>query len=110
MVFQVFAKEDCPTCQKAQGILNRLGVNARVRYVDGPKATPDNVAALAWYDWVDKMPLVVVTDEPSGTVLQRWDGRSIAGRWMPVVQDWLAGRGEPVSSPHEPDKGQAVED
>lgn len=92
MIFQVFAKENCPTCRKAQDVLSRLGVTTRVRYVDGPQATPDNVAALAWFDWVDKMPLVVVTDESRDHVIQRWDGNSIAGRWLPVVRDWLKGQ------------------
>lgn len=88
LTFQVFAKEDCPICQKAQSILTRLGVRADVRYVDGPKATAENVAAFAWHDWVDKMPLVVVTEDEEE--LQRWDGNTIAGRWMPVVQEWIA--------------------
>ncbi|MFO7675456.1 MAG: glutaredoxin domain-containing protein [bacterium] len=91
MIFQLFAKENCPTCQKAQAVLRRLGVTPQVRYVDGPQATPDNVAEFAWHDWVDKMPLVIVTDDAAGDVVQRWDGNSVAGRWFPVVQEWLAG-------------------
>ena len=98
MVFQIFAKENCPTCRKAQDVLSRLGVPAQVRYVDGPRATPENVAALAWHDWVDKMPLVLVTEEtgangPAGQtekVIQRWDGSSIADRWFTVVRDWVS--------------------
>lgn len=96
MIFQVFAKTDCPTCRKAQDVLSRLGVNARVRYVDGPAATPDNVAAFAWHDWVDKMPLVIVTDDAGDDVLQRWDGNSIADRWLPVVREWLSGHDRPA--------------
>lgn len=96
MLFQIFAKENCPTCQKAQDVLSRLKVPTEVRYVDGPQATPDNVAALAWHDWVDKMPLVLVTDDAQ-EVVQRWDGSSIADRWFTVVRDWVSANDVPQS-------------
>lgn len=60
----------------------------RVRYVEGPQATAENIADFAWYDWTDKMPLVVVTEHDR--VLARWDGRHIEGRWMPEVQAWIS--------------------
>ncbi len=88
LTFQVFAKEDCSLCQKAQGVLTRLGIEPQVRYVEGPRATPENIADFAWFDWVDKMPLVVVTQDDR--VLARWDGTNVSGRWMPVVEEWLA--------------------
>jgi hypothetical protein len=64
-----------------------VGVNATVRYVDGPHATPENLADFAWYDWTDKPPLVVVTEGES--VLARWDGKDIQAAWMPQVRQWL---------------------
>ena len=87
MTFQVFAKENCVLCAKAQAVLSRLDVSTEVRYVEGAAATPENIADFAWYDWADKMPLVVVTD--GRTVLRRWDGSHIEGRWLPEVRDWL---------------------
>ncbi|MFO7639472.1 MAG: glutaredoxin domain-containing protein [bacterium] len=98
MTFQVFAKENCPSCRKAQHILRRLEVPTEVRYVDGPEATPENVAALAWHDWVDKMPLVLVTDDASEEVVQRWDGQQVTSRnsWLVTVRDWLAAHGRPA--------------
>jgi hypothetical protein len=60
-----------------------------VRYVEGSRATTDNVADFAWYDWVDKLPLVVVTQ--GDRVLARWDGNKVGARWMPVVEEWLSG-------------------
>ncbi len=91
LTFQVFAKENCPVCKKAQGVLTRLGVDMAVRYVEGPKATPENVADFAWYDWADVMPLVVATE--GERALKRWNGKDISDKehaWMPEVQNWLA--------------------
>ncbi|OYD14965.1 hypothetical protein CH330_06985 [candidate division WOR-3 bacterium JGI_Cruoil_03_51_56] len=88
LTFRVFAKENCPVCRKAQGVLARLGVNMVVRYVEGSKATSDNIADFAWFDWTDKAPLIVVTE--GDRVLKRWDGTNVAGRWMPEVKEWLA--------------------
>ena len=88
MTFQVFAKEECVLCRKAQGVLARLHVDTQVRYVDGSGATPENVADFAWYDWADKMPLVVVTE--GERVLQKWNGSNVEGRWLPEVRKWLA--------------------
>uniref|UniRef100_A0A7C4CB56 Glutaredoxin domain-containing protein n=1 Tax=candidate division WOR-3 bacterium TaxID=2052148 RepID=A0A7C4CB56_UNCW3 len=90
MEFQVFARENCEICTKAQGVLKRLGIEALVRYVDGPNANPENVADLAWLDWVDKPPLVVVTE--GERVVKRWDGSEIADEsrsWMQTVRGWL---------------------
>lgn len=88
MTFQVFAKENCRLCRKAREILARLPVETEVRYVDGPDATPENVADFAWHDWVDKMPLVVAFD--GDRVLERWDGSRIERRWLPEIRGWLA--------------------
>lgn len=91
MTFQIFAKADCSLCRKAQGVLARLKVEPVVRYVDGPDATSDNVADFAWFDWVDKMPLVIVVEDDQ--VVARWDGTSVGSReapWTPVVKEWLA--------------------
>lgn len=90
MEFLVFARENCDICVKAQGVLKRLGIDALIRYVDGPNASPENVADLAWYDWVDKSPLVVVKE--GERVLKRWDGSEIADEsrsWMQAVRGWL---------------------
>jgi hypothetical protein len=59
-----------------------------VRYVDGPEATPENVADFAWYDWVDKMPLVVALD--GSKVVGRWNGDAIRQRFTPEVRNLLA--------------------
>jgi len=91
-MFQLFAKENCRYCRKAQNILRMLNVPVRVRYVDGPNATPENMADLAWLGWVDEPPLVVVTQ--GREVIQRWDGRDVASQkcgWYPVVREWLKG-------------------
>jgi hypothetical protein len=85
--FQVFAKEGCELCLKAQAILGRVGVEPVVRYIDGPSATPENMADFAWFDWTDKPPLVVVTE--SGAALKRWDGGDVQQAWLPEVRDWL---------------------
>ena len=90
MVFQVFAKEGCELCQKAQDVLSRIGVDAQVRYVDGPNATAENLADFAWYDWTDKPPLIVATE--AGRTLKRWDGRDLQTAWMPEVRRWLSER------------------
>lgn len=93
MVFQIFAREGCPTCAKAQQVLARLGVQAVVRYVDGPNATPENLADFAWFDWTDTPPLVVVTE--GERVLKRWDGSEIADAqvsWHQTVARWLETR------------------
>jgi hypothetical protein len=90
LVFQVFAKEGCELCQKAQDVLSKIGVEAQVRYVDGPSATPENLADFAWYDWTDKPPLIVATQ--NGQTLKRWDGRDIQTAWMPEVRRWLTER------------------
>ncbi len=98
LTFQVFAKEDCIICRKAQDILTRLDVDPQIRYVEGTKATPENVADFAWYDWSDKMPLVVVTE--GDQVLRRWSGANIEGRWLPEVKEWLADHGHPAGGAH----------
>ncbi|MEO0079918.1 MAG: glutaredoxin domain-containing protein [candidate division WOR-3 bacterium] len=90
MEFQVFARENCHYCTKAQKILRLLNAPMRVRYIDGPNATPENMADLAWLNWVDEPPLVVVVE--GKRVLQRWDGQDVASReraWYPVVREWL---------------------
>ncbi len=87
MTFQVFAKEDCVLCHKAQAVLARLDIKPLVRYVEGSKATPEDIADFAWYDWSDKMPLVVVTEGEQ--VLHKWNGGNVEGRWMPEVRKWL---------------------
>lgn len=90
MVFQIFAREGCEICAKAQQVLSRLGVQFQVRYVDGPNATVDNLADFAFYDWVDTPPLVVVTE--GDKVLARWDGNEIADTsksWHLTVERWL---------------------
>jgi hypothetical protein len=87
LTFQIFAKENCILCRKAQEVLSRVGVEMRVRYVEGPNATADNVADFAWHDWVDKMPLVVAMD---GTeVVERWDGEGIEKGFTPAVRRLL---------------------
>jgi hypothetical protein len=86
--FQVFARENCPICTKAQQVLARVGVEPMVRYVDGPEATPDNVADLAWHDWVDSPPLVLAS--VGDKVVGRWDGDDIRAAWLPKMQDWLS--------------------
>lgn len=88
MTFQVFAKEGCELCQKAQTVLQHAGVTPSVRYVDGPAATPENLADFAWFDWTDKPPLVVVTEGEQ--VLARWDGTDIQAAWLPQVREWLS--------------------
>jgi hypothetical protein len=87
LTFQVFAKEGCELCQKAQSVLAHVGVAPQVRYVDGPSATPENMADFAWFDWTDKPPLVVATEGEQ--VLGRWDGRDIQAAWLPQVREWL---------------------
>ena len=62
MNFQVFARENCELCKKAQDVLSRAGVVPEVRYVEGVAATPENLADFAWFDWTDTPPLVVATD------------------------------------------------
>ncbi len=96
MEFQVFAKEGCELCRKARSVLEQVGVEPQVRYVDGPNATPDNLADFAWYDWTDKPPLVVATE--SGRTLGRWDGRDIQEAWLPHLRQWLSGQPAAVSS------------
>ncbi len=94
MTFQVFAKENCVLCRKAQAVLAHLGVEPVVRYIDGPNSTPENVADLAWYDWTDKMPLIVVTE--ADKVVQRWNGSQVEGRFLPEVRDWLVTHSAPA--------------
>ena len=83
MNFQVFARENCELCKKAQDVLSRAGVVPEVRYVEGTAATPENLADFAWYDWTDTPPLVIATD---GDRIGRHQGRlaarspSLAGR------------------------------
>ncbi|MBM3322944.1 glutaredoxin [candidate division WOR-3 bacterium] len=96
MEFQVFAKEGCELCRKARSVLEHVGVEPQVRYVDGPNATPEDLADFAWYDWTDKPPLVVATE--SGRTLRRWDGRDIQEAWLPHLRQWLAGRDAGLSS------------
>jgi hypothetical protein len=74
--FQVFARENCELCQKAQDVLSRAGVVPEVRYVEGNAATPENLADFAWFDWTDTPPLVVAAD--------------IKDAWLPQVRRWLA--------------------
>lgn len=61
------------------------------------------MADFAWYDWTDKMPLVVVTEGGEQgvcrKVLQRWDGNNVGGRWFPVVRDWLNRKAEGTEGP-----------
>ena len=45
MNFQVFAKENCELCKKAQDVLSRAGVVPEVRYVEGAAATPETTRA-----------------------------------------------------------------
>ncbi len=94
MVFQIFAREGCNICVKAQQVLSRLGVQFEVRYVDGPNASVENLVDFAFYDWVDTPPLVVVTD--GDKVLARWDGNEIADAsksWHLNVERWLKEQG-----------------
>lgn len=58
-----------------------------VRYVEGVRATPDNVADFAWHDWVDKMPLVVALVD--GRVVARWNGDAIRLGFTPEVRRLL---------------------
>ena len=90
MTFQVFAKEGCELCEKAQSVLKHAGVEPEVRYVEGTAATPENMADFAWYDWTDKPPLVVALEE--GRLVQRWDGRDVMAAWLPHLRQWLASR------------------
>lgn len=83
-------------------MLAHAGVTPVVRYVDGPSATPENVADFAWFDWTDKPPLVVVTE--GERVLARWDGRDIGAAWLPQVRKWLSEHG---SAGTNPDAGNA---
>ncbi len=94
MVFQIFARENCPVCTKAQDVLNRVrsrfGIDVQVRYVNGALATPENMADLAWHDWTDSPPLVVAIE--GERVLGRWDGNDIADTsrsWQRTVERWL---------------------
>ncbi len=96
MEFQVFAKEGCELCRKARSVLEHVGVEPHVRYVDGPNATPEDLADFAWYDWTDKPPLVVATE--SGRTLGRWDGRDIQDAWLPHLRAWLAEQSAAQSS------------
>jgi len=92
----VFAKENCALCRKAQAVLSRLGVEPVVRYVDGPRASAENIADLAWYDWTDKMPLIVVTE--ADQVLKSWDGTKVEGRFLPEVREWLVTYSTPTAA------------
>lgn len=92
MQFQVFAKEGCELCAKAQDVLERAGVEPVIRYVDGPHATVDNLADFAWYDWTDKPPLVVV--RRGGEVVARWDGKTVMAGLTPVVRQLLTEQAE----------------
>ncbi|MEO0073734.1 MAG: glutaredoxin domain-containing protein [candidate division WOR-3 bacterium] len=89
MDFQIFAKENCDICVKAKQVLNHIGIEPKVRYVEGPQATAANLADLAWFDWVDKPPLVVVTE--GDKVIKRWTGDQIASNksWTEEVCNWL---------------------
>ncbi|MGQ9708224.1 MAG: glutaredoxin domain-containing protein [bacterium] len=90
MVFQIFAREGCEICTKAQQVLSRLGVQYQVRYVDGANASLDNLADFAFYDWTDTPPLVVVTE--GDRVLARWGGSEVADAsksWHREVEHWL---------------------
>lgn len=90
MLFQIFAREDCEICKKAKEVLCRLGVEMRVRFVNGPNATVENLADFARFGWSDTPPLVVATDKDK--VLKRWDGDDIADTsrsWHLEVQRWL---------------------
>lgn len=88
MNFQVFAKEHCELCKKAQDVLSRAGVAPVVRYVEGTAATPENLADFAWYDWTDTPPLVVATD--GNEIVGRWVAADIKTAWLPKVRRWLA--------------------
>jgi hypothetical protein len=86
--FQVFARENCELCQKAQDVLSRAGVVPEVRYVEGNAATPENLADFAWFDWTDTPPLVVATD--GDEIVGRWVAADIKDAWLPQVRRWLA--------------------
>jgi len=86
--FQVFAKENCQLCKKAQDVLSRAGVVPEVRYVEGTAATPENLADFAWFDWTDSPPLIVASD--GDKVVGRWAGDDIKDAWLPEVRRWLA--------------------
>jgi len=88
VTFQVFAKENCEICEKAQQVLSRAGVVPEMRYVEGAAATPENLADFAWYDWTDTPPLVVATE--GDKVLGRWVAADIKYAWLPKVRHWLA--------------------
>jgi hypothetical protein len=88
LIFQVFAKENCELCQKAQDVLSRAGVVPEVRYVEGTAATPENLADFAWFDWTDTPPLVVATD--GDKIVGRWVAADIKDAWLPHVRRWLA--------------------
>ncbi len=88
LTFQVFSKDHCQICLKAQAVLRRFGFEPAVRYVDGPEATPENLADFAWLDWTDTPPLVVAIE--GDKVLARWTGEAIRGSWVPVLRRWLA--------------------
>ncbi|MEO0069623.1 MAG: glutaredoxin domain-containing protein [candidate division WOR-3 bacterium] len=90
MTFQIFAREGCEICNKAKEVLSRLGVEVKVRYVDGPNATVENLADFAWFGWTDTPPLVVVTEEDR--VIKRWDGAEISDTnrsWHLEVKRWV---------------------
>ncbi len=93
MVFKIFAREGCKICTKAQEVLNRLGVNYELRYVDGEKATAENLADFAYHDWTDTPPLVVAIEGEQ--ILAKWDGSIIGDEhksWHKTVADWLGQR------------------
>jgi len=94
VVFQIFAREDCPVCTKAQDVLNRVrarfDIEVQVRYVQGASTTADNLADMAWHDWTDSPPVVVAIK--GDQVLKRWDGNDIADTsrsWQRMVERWL---------------------
>ncbi len=90
MEFHIFAREGCKLCIKAEQVLSRLGVPCQVRYVDGPNARAEDLAAFAYYDWTDSPPLVVALD--GNRVLARWDGTVIGDEshsWHQTVARWL---------------------
>ncbi len=90
MEFQIFAREGCKLCTKAQQVLARLGLPYQVRYVDGPNATVENLADFAYYDWTDSPPLVVAIE--GGRVLARWDGEAVGDEtksWHLTLERWL---------------------
>lgn len=79
-------------------MLQRLGFEPEVRYVEGPRVTAENLADFSWYDWVDTAPLVVATE--GDALLGRWDMDAIKTGLTPKVRNLLKDHPLPAAAPH----------